>query len=81
MLCIPSQGHDSSLLAMPYGDRSRKHRRWMHDGIGTKKAVQSYRPVVVREMQILLEGLRETPDEFVSHLYRSVFSLLVNHVI
>ena len=53
----------------------------MHDGIGTKKAVQSYRPVVIREMQILLEGLRETPSEFVSHLYRSVLSLPVNHVI
>ncbi|KAI0753673.1 cytochrome P450 [Fomes fomentarius] len=63
-------GHDSTLPFMPYGDRFRRHRKLIHDGIGSKSALQRYRPIQAREAHILLRNLFDTPEAFLEHLYR-----------
>ena len=55
---------------MRYGDRFRKHRKWMHDFLANKSALQTYRPVQLREAHILLRNLLERPDAFRDHLSR-----------
>ncbi|KAI0753694.1 cytochrome P450 [Fomes fomentarius] len=70
-------GHDLSIAAMPYGDRFRKHRKLMHDGVGSKSALQRYRPIKVREAHILLRNLLDTPEAFLEHLYRYVAATLL----
>ncbi|OSD03845.1 cytochrome P450 [Trametes coccinea BRFM310] len=63
-------GWDNVITHMPYGDRFRKHRRWMHEGLQSKEALLGYRPVQRRETYTLLAGLLETPADFASHIHR-----------
>ena len=63
-------GWDNVITHMGYGDRFRKHRRWMHDNFQTKSALHGYRPIQQRETYTLLSGLLETPGEFLSHINR-----------
>ncbi|KAI0703111.1 cytochrome P450 [Earliella scabrosa] len=70
-------GHDTSLPPMRYGDRFRKHRKWMHDFVSNKSALQTYRPVQLQEAHILLRNLLDTPDAFRDHLSRYVTATLL----
>ncbi|KAI0705960.1 cytochrome P450 [Cerioporus squamosus] len=63
-------GWDNVVTHMPYGDRFRKHRRWMHDNFQTRPALHGYRPIQQRETYTLLSGLLETPGDFLSHINR-----------
>ncbi|KAI0655715.1 cytochrome P450 [Cubamyces menziesii] len=63
-------GWDNVITHMGYGDRFRKHRRWMHDGFQSKGALLGYRHVQRRETYTLLSGLLETPADFVNHIQR-----------
>ena len=63
-------GWDNVITHMPYGDRFRKHRRWMHDHFQTKTALEGYRPIQRRETYTLLSGLLESPAAFLSHINR-----------
>ena len=63
-------GHELSLPFLRYGERFRKHRRWMHDAVGSKGSLLKYRPIQVREAHLLLRNLLETPDNFIEHIYR-----------
>ena len=63
-------GHDPSLPFLRYGERFRRHRRWMHDAIGSKASIQKYRPIQIREAHLLLRNLLESPDAFLEHFYR-----------
>ena len=66
----PRMGWDNVITHMPYGDRFRKHRRWMHDHFQTKTALEGYRPIQRRETYTLLSGLLESPAAFLSHINR-----------
>ena len=70
-------GWDNVITHMGYGDRFRKHRRWMHDGFQSKGALLGYRHVQRRETYTLLSGLLETPADFVNHIQRSVVTWLL----
>ncbi|KAI0753687.1 cytochrome P450 [Fomes fomentarius] len=70
-------GHDSTLPFLRIGDRFRKHRKWMHDAIGSKSELQQYRPIQVREAHILLRNLLDAPEAFLEHLYRYVAATLL----
>ncbi|KAI0819811.1 cytochrome P450 [Trametes gibbosa] len=63
-------GWDNVITHMPYGDRFRKHRRWMHDNFQTKDALLGYRPVQRRETYTMLAGLLESPAAFDEHIHR-----------
>lgn len=63
-------GWDNVITHMRYGDRFRKHRKWMHDNFQTKLALEGYRPIQRRETYTLLSGLLETPNVFLSHINR-----------
>lgn len=67
-----SMGWDNVITHLPYGDRFRKHRRWMHDNFQSKDALLGYRPVQRRETYTMLAGLLESPVEFIEHVHRSV---------
>ncbi|KAH9886935.1 cytochrome P450 [Cubamyces lactineus] len=63
-------GWDNVITHMRYGDRFRKHRRWMHEGFQSKDALLGYRHVQRRETYTLLSGLLETPTNFLNHIQR-----------
>ncbi|KAI0351242.1 cytochrome P450 [Trametes cingulata] len=63
-------GWDNVITHMPYGERFRKHRRWMQDGFQSRDALQGYRPIQRRETYTLLSGLLESPADFVNHIHR-----------
>ena len=57
---------------MRYGVRHRKQRRWIHKAFTDKAAVMQLRPLVRREMYIMLSGLIDTPDNVLLHFKRCV---------
>ncbi|KAI0351218.1 cytochrome P450 [Trametes cingulata] len=69
VLLAELMGHESSLPPMPYGERFRKHRRWMHEAIGTKEKLESYRTIQLREAHNLVRNLLNTPGRFLEHLH------------
>ena len=63
-------GWDNVITHMGYGERFRKHRRWMHDNFQTKPALRGYHPIQRRETYTLLAGLLESPVDFLAHINR-----------
>ncbi|CAL1703282.1 unnamed protein product [Somion occarium] len=63
-------GWSKMLTHAHYGDRFRKLRKWTHDAFMSKAALRTYRPIQERETYILLSGLVDSPNEFVSHFTR-----------
>ncbi|OBZ74506.1 O-methylsterigmatocystin oxidoreductase [Grifola frondosa] len=63
-------GWDSVITHMPYGDRFRKHRKWIQDAFQYKRAVMSYRRIHFRETYTLLTGLLQKPEDFMAHIKR-----------
>ncbi|PIL26517.1 cytochrome P450 [Ganoderma sinense ZZ0214-1] len=51
---LPSMGWDSVINNLPYGERFRKHRKWLQDAFTSKAALMSYRPIQRRETYTLL---------------------------
>ncbi|KAM5537299.1 hypothetical protein V8D89_009029 [Ganoderma adspersum] len=70
ILLAELMGWDNVITHMGYGDRFRKHRRWMHDNFQTKTALQSYQPIQRRETYTLLSGLLAHPADFLAHINR-----------
>ncbi|OSD03875.1 cytochrome P450 [Trametes coccinea BRFM310] len=63
-------GWDSVLNNLPYGERFRKHRKWLQDAFVSKQMLATYRPIQRRETYTLLSGLCETPQLFMDHIKR-----------
>ncbi len=61
-----------ALPPMPYGERFRKHRRWMHDAVGTRERLTALRPLQLRGVHTLLRNLLRSPEDFVEHLHLCV---------
>ncbi len=59
---------------MPYGDRFRRHRKWMYDGVGNKDRLRSYQDLQREGVNNLLRNLLRNPHEFLDHVH-----LYVNH--
>ncbi|KAI0692349.1 cytochrome P450 [Cerioporus squamosus] len=69
-------GWDSVINMMPYGDRFRRHRKWLQDALMPKSVLLSYRPMQRRETYTFLAGLCETPDRVNDHIKRWSASLV-----
>ncbi|KAK1231955.1 hypothetical protein PQX77_004926, partial [Marasmius sp. AFHP31] len=68
---------DYSVFRMSYlSPRFRRYRKMMHSGL-SPRAVQDYRTIQIRETNILLKGLAQTPKEFIPHLRRNAGSLIL----
>ncbi|PSR70426.1 hypothetical protein PHLCEN_2v13677 [Hermanssonia centrifuga] len=70
--CMPTQ--------MQYGERYRKHRKWMQDTFLSKPVLLSYQPIQRREIYILLSRLSESPELFETHIRGFVAALLMEIV-
>ncbi|KAJ3010156.1 hypothetical protein NUW54_g2574 [Trametes sanguinea] len=68
-LLVDLIGQTSSLIAIPYGDRLRKHRKWLHDGVGNKTQLASFQDIQRREARRLLHNLYDEPEHFREHLH------------
>ncbi|GBE87235.1 Multifunctional cytochrome P450 monooxygenase af510 [Sparassis crispa] len=62
---------------MTYGERFRRQRKWMRDTLEDKSSLMSYRSLQKRESYILLSGLFETPESFMSHIKRFAAALIM----
>ena len=67
-----SMGWDSTLTHLRFGERFRKHRKWLQSAFMTKAALNSYRPFQRRERFVMLEGLLTDPEAYVRHFHRLV---------
>ena len=70
LLRVSRMGWDNVITHMKYGDRFRRHRKWIHDNFQTKSALEGYRPVQRRETYTLLSDLLKAPADFLSHINR-----------
>lgn len=68
-------GCDADMGLMPYGDRFRKHRRWIQTPFSDKAFLAHFVPVHTREIHALLSNLLRDPDNFPKHLHRLSASL------
>lgn len=55
---------------MHYGDRFRRQRKWIHDAMAAKGALESYQPLMLRNVHVLLQDLLDSPSAFNDHLYK-----------
>ncbi|KJA22148.1 hypothetical protein HYPSUDRAFT_139604 [Hypholoma sublateritium FD-334 SS-4] len=62
-------GWSSASTHMRYGPRFRKHRRFINQ-VFNQRAIAALRPLQEKEILVLLEGLRDTPADFVDHFRR-----------
>ncbi|KAH8093136.1 cytochrome P450 [Cristinia sonorae] len=70
-------GWDSTLTHIRFGERFRKHRKWMQSAFMTRPALNSYRPLQKRESHIMLAGLLTDPDAYVRHFTRFAAATLM----
>ncbi|THH28087.1 hypothetical protein EUX98_g6102 [Antrodiella citrinella] len=70
-------GWDSTLTHLRFGERFRKHRKWMQSAFMAKPALLSYRPLQRRESHIMLAGLLSDPDAYVRHFTRFAAATLM----
>ncbi|KAI0334310.1 cytochrome P450 [Cubamyces sp. BRFM 1775] len=67
----------SSLPPMPYGERFRKHRRWMHEMVGTKERLEAHRDIQMREVHNLVKNLLREPERFTEHVHLYVAATML----
>ncbi|KZT73493.1 cytochrome P450 [Daedalea quercina L-15889] len=60
-----------------YGERWRRHRKWIAGAFQDKDALLSYRPLQRRETYILLSGLMDTPQQFMGHIRRFTAAMIM----
>ncbi|KAI0920236.1 hypothetical protein AcV5_010032 [Taiwanofungus camphoratus] len=77
ILLAELMGWDCVITHLKYGDRFRKHRKWIQNAFQEKTSLASYRPVQRRETYVLLSGLAETPSALMSHLRRFTAAMIV----
>ncbi|KAI0313057.1 cytochrome P450 monooxygenase [Amylostereum chailletii] len=70
-------GWSASLPNIPYGDKFRKHRRWMMEYFN-EKAIVGFQPLQRSEVNVLLMGFLNTPQAFMSHVRRLSAGVIMN---
>ncbi|KAH9886920.1 cytochrome P450 [Cubamyces lactineus] len=73
-------GQAGSLPFLGYGDRFRKVRKWLYDGVNSKEKLQSYQQLQRRAVIILLRNLLQTPDRFMDHTHL-YFAIILTEVL
>ncbi|KAI0655730.1 cytochrome P450 [Cubamyces menziesii] len=70
-------GQGATLPVLRYGERLRKQRRWLQEGVGNKVKLRSYQHIQLREVKKLLRNLSQTPEHFVEHLHLYLAAIMV----
>ncbi|TFY56486.1 hypothetical protein EVJ58_g7609 [Rhodofomes roseus] len=70
VLFIDLIGWDAEIGIMNYGERFKKHRRWVQAAFFDKAALAQLLPVQIREAHTLLANLLRDPENFARHLHR-----------
>jgi len=70
-------GMDGSVPLLPYGNRFRKTRRWIHDSF-SNSALLAYRARQRRETNVMLKGILARPNAFTSHFARFAAALIMD---
>lgn len=65
----PRLGLDGNVAMLPYGERFRRSRRWIHDSFSTT-ALSTYHSRQRRETNVLLKGILARPTAFTSYIAR-----------
>ncbi|EPS97696.1 hypothetical protein FOMPIDRAFT_1061765 [Fomitopsis schrenkii] len=60
-----------------YGERWRRHRKWIASAFQDKDVLLSYRPLQRRETYILLSNLMDRPQQFMGHIRRFTAAMIV----
>ncbi|EIW56875.1 cytochrome P450 [Trametes versicolor FP-101664 SS1] len=70
-------GQEASLPSIGYGERLRRHRKWMFDGVGNKDKLRSYRDIQRREARTLSCHLLADPARFFDHMHLYLASIML----
>jgi len=73
-------GWGDVLAVMQMGERLRKHRRWLYSVLFADGALDKFRSVQRREVDVLLASLLRAPDEYAAHLHRLTASLMMESI-
>ena len=71
-LIPPRMGWDRALTFLPYGDKQKKHRRLIHEGLNPI-GLKSQRQLQEYEAVVLLGEIATTPKAFLNHIRRWVY--------
>ncbi|KAH9951189.1 cytochrome P450 [Amylocystis lapponica] len=77
ILQVELMGLDRAITHFSYGERFRRHRKWVHEAMEEKPSLEIYRPAQRREVYVLLSGLAETPLQFALHVRRFAAALIM----
>ncbi|KAH9916576.1 cytochrome P450 [Epithele typhae] len=69
-------GFTNTTPTMHYDERFRRQRKWIHDAMGTRVALDSYAPLMRRAGRVLVRDLLESPEDFSAHLYKYIVATL-----
>lgn len=70
-------GWDPATPFMCYGDRWRKHRKWIQTAYGERTSLVGHRTLLKRECMVLVQNLMVSPEMFLIHLRRFPASLVM----
>ncbi|TFY60472.1 hypothetical protein EVJ58_g5133 [Rhodofomes roseus] len=73
-------GWGDVLGVMQMGERLRKQRRWLHSVLFAEGALDKFRAVQRREVNVLLVSLLRKPDDYAAHLHRLTASLMMESI-
>jgi cytochrome P450 len=62
-------GKSHAILFSPYGERLKKHRRFLRNALDARRAPE-YWDMQAEETRRLVVGLADDPDNFILHLRR-----------
>ena len=81
-----SMGWDCTTVHMHYGERLRKHRRWIQKAFSDKESLVRYHPLQQRETYLMLESMIKSPHDLRAHISKygictSPFSLWLIYIL
>ena len=67
-------GWKNTLVLLPYGDRFREYRRFMHQLIGGRTQMQRFHPLGELETRRFLQRVLKRPEEVQAHIRQCAVS-------
>ncbi|CAL1697455.1 unnamed protein product [Somion occarium] len=77
ILMTELMGWKNVLTHTPYGDEFRLQRKWIQEAFQTKAALDSYRALQRREVNVVLANLLSSPNAFMAHFTRFSASVIM----
>ncbi|KAF8444934.1 cytochrome P450 [Boletus edulis BED1] len=70
-------GWGNSTPFLPYGDTFRKHRKFLHQQIGTKSSLEAFYLAEEEEAKQFVRNVMKNPDDLVAHSRRTAASVIL----